>query len=386
MSNSQKIDQRSVVIKHFSAQFGGEPVYVIRAPGRVNLIGDHTDYNDGFVMPMAIDRAIWLAVRPNNTRTVTVHSADFGDTAVFNLDALERIDSHWSEYVKGTAWALSERGYALAGWDGVVTGNIPPGAGLSSSAALEMAVAKAFALVSGFAWDGIIMPQVGQQAENGWMGANTGIMDQTISANGKAGHALLLDCRTMAMTHVRLPSDYAVVILDTGTRHQHTESGYNERREQCETAAQHFGVSHLRDVGVSELQAQADQLDKTTHKRARHVVTENARVLQAVGALLIGDIGTFGRLMNASHVSLRDDFENSMPAMDVMVALAQAHEACAGARMTGGGFGGAAVALVAAGQVEDFIRDIATAYREQTDYDAVFYVCQAAEGVGVGAG
>src|SRR5512136_35584 len=204
--------------QEFENRFGGRPAFIVRAPGRVNLIGEHTDYNDGFVLPMAIDRAIWIALRPRSDRRVVVRSLDFDQTAEFSLENLVKEQIEWLEYLKGVAWALQEANYPLQGWEGVVGGDVPVGAGLSSSAALELATARAFAAISGFAWNAAPMAKLGQRAENRWVGMNCGIMDQMISAAGKAGHALLIDCRSLALEPVPLPAGTNVVILDTATR------------------------------------------------------------------------------------------------------------------------------------------------------------------------
>ncbi len=367
------------VIDTFNARFGTPPAFIARAPGRVNLIGEHTDYNDGFVLPMAIDRAVWIALRPNNGRQVNLYSLNFAAAASFSLDNLENCNAGWIEYVKGTAWALQEAGLALQGWDGVVAGDVPVGAGLSSSAALELATARAFAAVSGWAWHPAQMAKVTQRAENDWVGVNCGIMDQMISAAGKAGHALLIDTRTLQLETVPLPPT-AVVVLDTATRRGLADSEYNTRRTQCEAAANYFGVPALRDVSLAQFQAQAAGLDEVTRRRARHVVSENARVLQAVAAMRLGDTVRLGQLINASHASLRDDFEVSSAELDLMVDIARQQPGCFGARMTGAGFGGCAVALVQTAVVDTFVTAVATAYQQTTQLQPQIYVCQATNG------
>lgn len=367
----------------FADKFQSSAAWVIRAPGRVNLIGEHTDYNDGFVLPMAIDRAVWLAIRPREDGVVFLESLNLDTPAEFSLNQLTHNKSGWAEYVKGISWALLEAGYGLKGWEGVMSSDVPIGAGLSSSAALEMAVARAFAQVSGWAWRPPKMALVGQKAENQWVGANTGIMDQMISAAGQAGHALLIDCRDLSTKQIPLPEGTAVVIMDTMTRHTHTDSGYNERREQCETAAHFFGVSHLRDVDWPTFQARAHELDEVVCRRARHVVSENARVLQAAEALSTGDAVQMGQLMDASHVSMRDDFEITNDELNIMVEIAQGQRGCYGARMTGGGFGGCAVALVDGQAAADFATAVAQAYQSQTKLDPSIYICVATDGASV---
>ncbi len=373
------------VVDAFQAHFGDSPTVVVRAPGRVNLIGEHTDYNDGFVLPLAIDRAVWLALRPREDRKVRVRLLDFDDTEItFGLDALVK-DATYSpvEYIKGVTWALQSAGYALTGWDGVLRGDVPIGAGLSSSAALELAVARAFNAVSGFAWDAPQMAKLSQKAENQWVGVNCGIMDQMISAAGVAGSALLIDCRTLETTPAPLPTGTVVIVMDTSTRRGLVDSAYNERREQCEAAARFFGVPALRDVTLEQFNARAAELDPLTHRRARHVITENNRTLRAKDAMLAGNGVLLGELMNASHISMRDDFEISTQALNTMVECAQAHPACYGARMTGGGFGGAAVALVRADDVKDFTSRVARCYQDALSIIPQLYICHAAPGASI---
>jgi galactokinase len=373
----------SQIVQAFHSRFGAAPAFVVRAPGRVNLIGEHTDYNDGFVLPMAIDRAVWIALRPRPDGKLHVHSLDLGRTETFDLGALQHTNAGWAEYVKGVAWALQEAGYTLAGWEGVLTGDVPRGAGLSSSAAVELATARAFQAVSGFPWNPPAMALLGQKAENQWVGMNCGIMDQMISAAGEADHALLIDCRSLATTSVPLPPGTVVVILDTATRRGLVDSAYNERRAQCEAAARYFNVPALRDVSMERFLAEAHGLDDVTMRRARHVISENARTLAAAEAMQAGDAATLGRLMDASHVSMRDDFEISGPALNIMVACAQEESSCYGARMTGGGFAGCAVALVDAEQAQAFAHSVAARYQARAHLEPAVYVCNASEGASI---
>lgn len=377
---------RAALAAAFEHRFGAPPAHVVRAPGRVNLIGEHTDYNEGFVFPLAIDREIVVALTPRDDRTVRVVALDVGRggsdrgaEASFELDQLERGDG-WQEYVKGTAWALQEAGHELRGFDAVVRGDVPRGAGLSSSAALELAVARAFHESSGFAWDPSSIAQLAQRAENAWVGVNSGIMDQLISATGRAGHAVLIDCRSLEATPAPLPPGTRVVVLDTGTRRGLVGSAYNERRAQCEAAAEAFGVPALRDVSIETFEASGHELDELPRRRARHIVTENARTLAAYEAMKHGDAAALGRLMDASHESLRSDFEVSSDALDAMVDAARAHSGCLGARMTGAGFGGCAVALVEADAVEAFADGVPQRYESATGNDAAVYVVRASDG------
>jgi galactokinase len=374
---------KNQVLEKFQQQYGEAPQFVVRAPGRVNLIGEHTDYNDGFVLPLAIDRAVWIALRPSTDRHVKALLLDFNEEVEFNLDMLSKASTAPIEYMKGVAWALGEAGYPLNGWEGVVGGDVPIGAGLSSSAALELATARAFNAVSNFVWDPAAMAKLGQKAENQWVGVNTGIMDQMISAAGKANHALLIDCRSLETTPAPFPPNTVVVVLDTSTRRGLVGSAYNERRAQCEAAARFFGVPALRDVSLSEFEARQSGLDDVTRRRARHVITENERTVAAKDAMFAGDAVRVGELMNASHVSMRDDFEISTPALNAMVECAQGHEACYGARMTGGGFGGAAVALARVDAVDDFVSTVGKCYRDATGNIPQIYVCQATDGAAI---
>ena len=374
------MNNQQTITRAFWDHFGKTPQFVIRAPGRVNLIGEHTDYNDGFVLPMAIDRAIWVALRARNDRQVRLHSLHFDTPTEFSLDEITH-EPGWGEYIRGVAWALQGAGYHLAGWEGVMTSEIPIGAGLSSSAAVEMAAAKAFALVGGWRFDPPAMAQIGQRAENQWVGANTGIMDQMISATGRADHALLIDCRDLSTEQVRLPTENVFVVMDTATRHAHTDSGYNKRREECEAAAEFFAVSHLRDVDMETFRSRADKMPEILRCRARHIITENARVLEAVQALRQGDSLKMGRLMNASHASLRDDFEVTNRELNVMVEISQDQSGCFGARMTGGGFGGSAVALVEESASEEFSQTVHKAYHEAVGLEPHLYVCRSSNGV-----
>ncbi|HET89409.1 MAG TPA: galactokinase [Chloroflexi bacterium] len=367
------------VIHEFESRFDDSPALLVRAPGRVNLIGEHTDYNDGFVLPMAIDRAVWIAARPRRDRWVTCHSLDFDRPADFSLEQIEH-GAGWGEYVRGVAWGLQEAGYRLLGWEGVVGGNVPVGAGLSSSAALEMATARVFAATSDLPWQPLAMARIGQRAENEWVGVSCGIMDQTISAAGVTGHALLIDCRSLETQAVPLPSETVVVVLDTSTRRGLVDSAYNQRRRECEAAARFFGVPALRDVSMARFQSQADGLDETTRRRARHVVTENLRTLEAAHAMRQGDAVRLGQLMDESHTSLRDDFEVSSDALDSIVLCARQQPACYGARMTGAGFGGCAVALVHTAAAPAFAKAVTDCYGKQTGLTPRVYICTATDG------
>lgn len=371
------------VTEAFQQQFGGRPAFIARAPGRVNLIGEHTDYNDGFVLPMAIDRAAWIALRPRIDRRMVVHSLDFDQMVEVELDQMSNSGQGWAEYLKGVAWALKDAGMQIDGWEGVTAGDVPIGAGLSSSAALELATVRAFASVSQLEWKPAQMALLSQRAENQWVGVNCGIMDQMISAAGAAGHALLIDCRTLESQLVPLPPETAVIVLDTATRRGLVDSAYNERRSQCEAAARFFGVKALRDVSVPQFEARAGELDEVTRRRARHVITENERTLKAADVMRAGDASALGLLMNASHESLRDDFEVTNSALNTIVEIARQQAGCYGARMTGAGFGGCAVALVKASAARDFDLTVTAAYTKATGLTPNVYVCFPSDGANI---
>jgi galactokinase len=362
----------------FQQQFNFSPTHFIKAPGRVNLIGEHTDYNDGFVLPMAIDRYIWLAISPREDRQVQIYSVDFQETQTFSLDDLQKNRS-WIEYVKGIAWML----HPEAGFSGVLHGNIPQGAGLSSSAALELAVAKVFAEISNLTWDPKKMAKLAQKAENQWVGVNCGIMDQMIIAVAQENHALLIDCRDLTTKPVPLPKDVSIVIMDTATRRGLVDSAYNERRQQCEEAARILGVKTLRDIKKLPVGARRTMPGKRAVplQRARHVISENQRVLDAVDAMQQNDPIKLGELINASHESLRDDYEVSSQNLDIMVNCARNAVGCYGARMTGAGFAGCAIALVKEMYADDFVYQVAEQYEHETQLQPSLYVSKAMSGV-----
>ena len=366
----------------FVARFGETPTAIVRSPGRVNLIGDHTDYSDGFVLPIAIDRGLWLALRPRRDRLVRIWAELTDEWAEFSLDRLEE-HTGWIAYVQGVAFALVEEGKHLDGFEGVLTADLPAGAGLSSSAALELAAARAFSTVSDVAWDPVAMAQAGQRAENEWVGMNCGIMDQLICAVGVPGHAMLIDCRSLQATPTPIPPGAAIVVLDTMSRRELVDSAYNERRAACETAAAAFGVDALRDANMETLGAAADRLDPVVYRRARHVLNENAATLAAAAALEAADLDLAGELMNRSHESLATDYEVSTPELDAMAAAARSAPGCFGARMTGAGFGGSVVALVAAEHLDGFMRAALAGYRAATGSDGAAMPVAASAGVGL---
>lgn len=367
------------ITARFQWVYGEPPAGVWAAPGRVNLIGEHTDYNDGFVLPIAIDRDLTIAIRPRSDHVVEV-SSEGRESATIELDRFDGRSGGWAVYVQGVAWALTEKGYTLTGWDGAIASDIPVGAGLSSSAAIELATARAFEVTSRFDWEPTEIARLCQRAENGWVGLASGLMDQLACVRGRRGHAVLLDCRSLESEWVPIPDRAAVVVLDTGTRRELESSAYNDRRRECEAAADVLGVGSLRDVSVSDLRARTAALPERLLRRARHVVSENARTIAAAAALRAGDAVSFGRFMSESHRSLRDDFEVSSEALDAIVEEAGAAEGCFGARLTGGGFAGCAVALVERSAAPGFEREVALAYERRTGLTCEISVCQASDG------
>ncbi len=382
MDEQTAMGTRQRIVEEFRRRWPMEPPLVVRAPGRINLIGEHTDYNDGFVLPMAIDRAVWMALRPRPDQQVIVHSLDFGDSIEFALPRFERTGPAWGEYIKGVAWSLAESGRALTGWEGVVGGDIPIGAGLSSSAAIEVAAARAFSEVSRFAWEPAQMARITQRAENEWVGVHCGIMDQLTSISGVAGHALLIDCRSLKVSPVPLPGGATFVILDTGTRRTLTTSAYDDRRSQCQQAATLLGAPALRDVTLQDLDRMQKALPEMIFRRARHVVSENERTVRAAAALGRGDLIEAGQLMNASHESLKSDYEVSSPELDTMVGCSHT-QGCYGARLTGAGFGGCAVALIRDDTLANFSAEVTACYRAATRIEARLIFCKASEGAAV---
>ncbi len=373
----------AALISRFEQRFGHRPAFLARAPGRVNLIGEHTDYNDGFVLPMAIDREVAVVGAPRDDRRIRLYALNFDDEAGFALDQLQRGEpADWSDYPRGVAWALREAGFDLAGFDGVLYGDVPIGSGLSSSAAIEMAVFMAFAAcqpaLAGL--DRVRAAKLAQRAENVFVGVNCGIMDQFVSALGQAGHALFIDCRSLDYAPVPMPGGTAVVVVDTAAPRSLAASAYNERRAQCEAAARLLGVPALRDLSPEIFAQRRATLPALVAQRAEHVIYENRRVLDAVAALRAGDVATFGRLMNASHDSLRDLYEVSSPELDAVVEIARGVSGVYGARMTGAGFGGCAIALAEQTAV-DALRDaVMREYPARTGRQPSIYVCTANDG------
>jgi galactokinase len=372
----------SEITQTFFEKFGEPPTFIVRAPGRVNLIGEHTDYNLGYSLPMAIDRAIWIALRPRRDQQVRLYSSAFPEPASFSLDEIPRA-AGWADYVHGMAWALKASGFPLSGWEGVLMSDIPVASGLSSSAALELAVGRAFWALTRWEWDGVEIAKVAKKHENEWMGLKSGILDQMISAIGVRGQAFLLDFKDLSYQAVPLPAGTAVVVMNTRVKRGLVDSAYNERVTQCQQAAAYFGVESLRDVSNELFFAKEKGLDDIVHRRARHIITENARTLQAVECMKEGDSEFFGVLMNTSHASLRDDYEVSCKELDLMVKLANQQPGCYGARMTGAGFGGCAIALADDSAAEALAQRVAELYEQETGISPEVYICQPEDGAGL---
>lgn len=372
---------RARVISAFRATYGSNPEIIVAAPGRVNLIGEHTDYNEGFVLPAAIDRHVVLAASSRKDRTVQMNALDFEERTEFSLDNLQRqAQIKWGNYQRGVAWALQSEGFALTGLNAVLTSDVPIGSGLSSSAAIELATCAAFQTLSHLQLDGVRRALICQKAENEFVGVRCGIMDQYIISLGQRNHALLIDCRDFHYTLVPLAPDASLVICDTKKRRGLVDSEYNNRRSECEQGAVFFGVRALRDVTPAMFAGREAQLDQTVRRRCRHIINENQRVLDAVQALQAGDLVRFGGLMKESHVSLRDDYQVSCRELDTMVEIAWRQPGVLGARMTGAGFGGCTVNLVQNGYIAAFLQQVAREYQDATGLQPDIYVCTAEEG------
>ncbi|MHA7880759.1 MAG: galactokinase [Saccharospirillum sp.] len=368
----------------FERLYSKAPQACFQAPGRVNLIGEHTDYNDGFVLPAAIDYHTVIAASPRADRRVSLVALDLNEArSEFDLD--KPIDKDpgapWSDYVRGVCKVLLSEGYRLRGADLVITGNVPQGAGLSSSASLEIVTAKAMTGISGEPLDGTRAALIGQQAENRFVGCQCGIMDQLISAKGQTGHAALIDCRSLATRRVPMPADAAIVIINSNVKRGLVDSEYNLRREQCETAARALGVTALRDASLTQLEASRFDMTETVYRRARHVITENERTVQAADALANADWPRISQLMAASHASMRDDFEITVPPIDGLVAMiADTIGHSGGVRMTGGGFGGCVVALVPDAWVGAVLDVVKQRYETEFGIEPYVYVCHPVDG------
>ena len=358
------------------------------APGRVNLIGEHTDYNEGFVLPMAIDRATFVAGAVRDDRRVRVHSVNFNESAEFDLDVEERgRRGLWLDYVEGVARELEKRGaLGLRGADLMIASDVPLGAGLSSSAALEVSTGFALLSLSGIEIDAKGLALAAQSAEHNFVGAQVGIMDQFTAVMGRRGCALLIDCRSLETTQIPLPaSETLIAICDTRVKHKLASSEYNTRRRECERGVEILRewlpeVRALRDVSVKDFERYENRLPEPVRRRCRHIVTENARTLHAAEALREGRTEEMGRLMFLSHNSLRDDYEVSCAELDTMVEIASDVKGVMGARMTGGGFGGCTVNLVEREALNEFRKKIMSGYKRETGLEPFIYIAEASDG------
>jgi galactokinase len=358
-----------------------------RAPGRVNLIGEHTDYNAGFVMPAAINLSAYVTITPRDDRKLQIRSGNFEDEIEVDLNNATKLEArrHWSDYPIGVAVTLDRAGYRLRGASLEINSEVPMGSGLSSSAAVEVAVACALVANSNIAIDRQELALLCQKAENEFVGARVGIMDQFVSLFGEERRALMLDCRSLEYKLLPVPETVRLVVCNTMVKHALASSAYNERRAQCEAGVRHFAkssphVKALRDVTIQDLETYGRDLPEVIYRRCRHVISENARVLAAAEALDRHDLHRFGQLMAASHISLRDDYEVSSRELDLMVELAADLEGVYGARMTGGGFGGCTINLVDDEHVENFQRIVAEGYEQATRLKPEIYVCEASKG------
>ena len=381
------MDKSQGLLARFKAKFG-TPAALYRAPGRVNLIGEHTDYNEGFVLPVAIGFSCWVAIAPRTDRKLVLYSDNFGETVEADFDGLQpRATGKWADYPLGVAWALQSAGNRLSGANLYIAGEVPLGAGLSSSAAVEVSTGYALLASSHCPIDRTSLALLCQRAENEFVGARCGIMDQFVSCHGRAGHALLLDCRSLDFRLLPLPPQVSLLICNTMVKHELAAGEYNVRRAECEEAVRRLGqvlpgIRALRDVSLAQLDEHRALLTDTIYKRCRHIITENARVHQVSSALQSGEIDGLQQWMDDSHRSLRDDYEVSCSELDIMVEIASRQRGVHGARMTGGGFGGCTINLVSRAYSVEFQRRVASEYEAATGLRPDVYICEASQGAG----
>ena len=389
------MNARETAIQAYLKRFSELPRYVARAPGRVNLLGEHVDYNDGFVLPAAIDRATYVAFSPTSTDLTTLVAADFSEEAQFTPETLpgkaqpdHSLLPEWALYPAGVAWSLGAADLSTPAMQAAFSSDIPRGSGLSSSASIELAFGVAWSTLGGWSLPPMQLALLGQKAENRYVGVNCGIMDQFASACGELDRLLLLDCRSLEYRSLPLPEDTLIVVADTSVRRKLSSGGYNERRAACEEAVLLLskdlpGIKALRDVSVESFNRLSYQLPSLVEKRARHIVEEIERTRQAIPLLEQGQTRAFGQLMNACHISLRDYYEVSTPELDTMVEIAQDLPGCLGARLTGAGFGGCTVNLVVRDQADAFAQSLGPEYERQTGLHPEIYICQASRGAGL---
>ncbi|RKY74151.1 MAG: galactokinase [Candidatus Latescibacterota bacterium] len=380
------MDMKTELLSGFLQLFGSKPELAVKAPGRVNLIGEHTDYNDGFVLPVAVNRSIGIAARGREDQQVSLYSLNFKEMASFPLDGFGR-DGSWADYPKGVIHEYQKLGEYVSGFDAVVYGDIPLGAGLSSSAAFEVATAYLLAKLNRIEIKPEEMARLCQRAENLYVGVNCGIMDQFVAVLGKKGHALFLDCRDLSYQYAYIPSDeVSVVVCDSGVRRGLSNSEYNLRRSQCEQGAKRLatvlpGAKALRDISIEQFEEHQGLLPDGMRRMCRHVISENSRVKEAVVALRRGDVVRFGQLMNLSHQSLKDEFQVSCRELDLLVEIARSVDGVLGARLTGAGFGGCTVNLVRKRSAPLLAQTVEEKYEAETGIKPAVYPCQIEDGV-----
>jgi galactokinase len=376
-----------ITIREYRQIFGGEPDLVVSAPGRVNLIGEHTDYNEGFVLPAAVNKRIYAAASRRDDSKISIHSVDYGVTIHTSIEDLKsREQEFWANYPKGVLFVLARAGHNLGGMNLCLKGDVPQSAGLSSSAALEVATAFAAKELFRFKVGPLSLAKLCQTAENEFVGVNCGIMDQFTAVHGKKGYVLLLDCRSLEFQFVEFPIGVSLVVCDTGVKRKLVSSEYNRRRDECQLGVKELsfvvpGIRALRDVELSAFLEHENLLNETIRKRCRHVIHENRRVLEAAADLKRNDLSDFGKLMYQSHLSLKNNYEVSCNELDAVVDIAAATEGVIGARMTGAGFGGSAVCLVAHENVETLKSNLQELYPPLTGLQPGVYVCEIDDGV-----
>jgi galactokinase len=379
-------DKVRELLGQFKSRFNSSAT-LYRAPGRVNLIGEHTDYNDGFVLPAAIGFSCWVASAPRNDRKLAIYSENFDELIEANIEDLQpKATGKWADYPLGVAWSLHQAGYQINGANLAILGEVPLGAGLSSSAAIEVSSGYALLDSAGISVDLTKLALLCQRAENEFVGARCGIMDQFVSCHGRAGSALLLDCRSLDFQLLQIPSKLQLVICNTMVQHKLGTGEYNVRRSQCEEGVRELsknlpGIHALRDVSLQDLEDNRTLLSETVYKRCRHVITENARTNALAQAMQTGKTELLSQLMADSHRSLRDDFEVSCHELDVIVDLATQQKGVYGARMTGGGFGGCTINLVNSADTNEFRSRVSAGYEAATGYHPNIYICEPSQGV-----
>jgi len=369
------------VFKTYVNLFNAEPEFMIFAPGRVNLIGEHTDYSDGFVLPFAIDLGIIIAFSPKSNDLINLYAVDFDQFFEQNISTILKFEEGWKGYLKGIIQVLKDLGFKLKGFQGVVAGNLPIGAGLSSSAALEVAAVKTLCISSDIDLPDIELAKIGQIAERECVGVNVGIMDQLISAKGRLGYAVKLDCRTLETEYIPIPEGVSFVVLDTKTRRELSHSAYNTRHEEVDIAARILEVSHLRDATHAMLTEKKGSFPMDVYHRAKHVISENERVHDFVAAMQNNELKKMGDILNISHVSLRDEFDVSSKELNIIVDLAKEQPGCFGARMTGAGFGGCALAMIDQWVLDTFLNKVHLLYQAETNINPHIFKVKSVDGV-----